>query len=1367
MAIQSNDLAALGLGIVGDVPPTPLQAKVKDGVHIRYATAFEKGFPWFGFYLFRRPRRTSLETCIGPQLEPLKAANTGKTRLDLGGTSFTADRPIELIEKSSAPGTIGIALPPGGAIEARFDHAPLHRVVATIGFQGIRQVEGAPSATAEFGGIKAPLQSPVTQAGIVLSDGPPDAEPGTPAPLPSGFFHALKAHFLDALKALFLHVLKALFVHVLKALFAKSAKCDSVSIYVTLPVASDEIVLTLAHPGGALTVTGYDKRGCEIPAVRTTQAAAPRSSLRICQPEIAWLRLDCAGGELSVHSIFYRAHGGPAGPKRIVRIVAKDGEAVVAEALIGGEPGETVAGEVESDRITSIEVHTAAGPAGDGGSGGAAVAALFDLCSDSVAAAVSGDWGPVPNHPNPIALPVAEPAYPCAHKPSSKPAAEAMALGRVQYGAASPWAGPRFDELHDLLVRLVAGGPGGAPMSTLTATFADPAAAPGTAPTLPGENLVQILQLAAIDPAVAQILGLYWVDDQAVPGQAYDYAVVADHSNAFQGQPAAAQNAVASGTFPPGTDVWITFNQVAEPHQPLAAPARPTAYALPETAVGGAVGRPRGAVGLTWVSPSLDLDYLPPDAPLRYIVWRHDHGAAMPGAPASAFIPLNPNTPYLVGTSAGSAAAASLRPKHWPPFDLNAVDRGLDDGWYGYALSGIDIWGRYSEVGPPAEWRQWAPAPDPQPWYYQTPADDRQLHGFAIHILDKTPPPPPAAVEATALDPEDDFTYVRDSDYLTWWGGAGGSWWTGLTDARRAEILPLRVRWRWYPVQEEQHPDTKEFRIYFNPGSVPPDPDRFVPINWQERIFVCPYQDHCKLVPASDPEGPYRQYEVLLPLAAPPPGSPPFPGVALKPSLVEPVVYANISVSAADSKAQSADQAKWNGAPWGGRLGNEGRLAAPAKIYRVWRALPPAPTALINDDRVWATRADYHSHSFYSFRWAHSPELKAHVYAVMDDSLFLVERMNPDAALSAADQAALATVWPAGVPSNVTAELNALRAMKATASDSAWEAACLALGDGALRGLAALPAHEESYVRQTVEPVDGADAPGPDDAPGYVPNAAWRMWRSMFDGRARNRYFLRAAYIDAAHNEGPMGPPTPPIYLPPAVPPRTPVITRVTGGDRQATIAWATAGAEAGGRYILYRTDDDYRLRDVRLMEEAATILSVDLDPASASAEWIDAGLEGGKVYYYCLAFEDAAGNASEPSTPAAVNVVDESVPDPPTWIEQAWKIEDEVTGALLDWPTDDLVPTGYRPALRLEWSTQLLDPVFLLSRREASASFWQMPRTGTGPTEDGLNPGTYSFVDRDCDPALTNEYSLRVRSSFGAWSAGLDVVQVAPALAP
>ncbi len=1190
MALQSDDLTALGLGITDDQRPNSLQPVLSDGIYLRYATSFDKGLPWYGFFLFRRMHRSATKHCLAPQLLRLARHLTKESKYAFSGVSMYSGAAIEFIDEFPAKGAAEIALPANAVLVARFEQAPVHRVTARIGFR---------PGVAKDGRI--------------------------PAPAPS----------------------------------------------------------------------------------------------RTRPPE----------------------------PTRQVRMIAKDVDAIVGTTIISGRPGEVVTGEIDADRITAVEFRPVA-PSRESPKQ-ADYAALVDLCWNTVADALSGKWERVPRYPYPMALPVAEPDYPCAGKPIDPTAAEALALSRVRYGSASNWGGPNFSALHAVLTRLVAGGPGGVAMRNRIDTFVDTAADPNTTPQLTGQNLLQLVQLASLNPAMAQILGLHWVDEQVVAGDAYDYIVLADHGNAFGGDVSAAFAAVNNG-LPAGVDAWITFNQVAKPRPPLSAPVPPKTVVLPDTAVNGAVGGGRGAAGLGWDTPSPGAGYLQPDGSIMYLLWRHDHGDAQPPAPppSATYAALNLDAPYLVGSGSGAISAQS--PGNWPPFALHAVDRGLAEGWYSYALSGIDIWGRHSGLSAPGEWHQWAPAPQPEPWYYQNPPDDRQLHGFAVHILDKTPPPPPAAVEAAALDPEDELTYVRDAAYTAWWALSGAPWWNGLTDAQRSAVLPLRVRWRWYPTQQDQHPNTREFRIYFNADSVPPGPDRFDSLNWQERIFVCDYDDHVTLVPQGTGDGPYRQYEVLLPIA--PPAPPPFNGVPMQPSLAQPIVYANISVSAADDRTHTGDHAKWDATPWGGRLGNEGVLAAPAKIYRVWRALPAAPLALINDERVWATKADYHSRSFYTFRWAASADLKAHVYSVLDGTLFMAERARTDiAAVSAADIDALKTIWDPA-PQSVIDEIAALRTLKA-AVGTAWDAACAALSDNALRGLAALPLHEDSYVRQTASPVGDLDFVGPDDPAGYVPNALHCAYKATFDGRARNRYFLRVAYIDGAHNEGAFGPPSPPIYLPPVVPPRTPVIVKVTGGDRSATITWTTANAEAGGQYILYRTDDDYRLRDVRLMDQAATIAAAILDPSAAKAEWTDYGLYGGRTYHYCLVFVDTDGNASATSKPAAVFVPDELPPNPPSWTGQDWMIQDVNSAALLDWPADGVIPAGYRPALRLTWETSTAGPSFVISRSERRRPGWHLVTRGVGTAYPGAQPKQFTCVDAGADPAADLDYRVKVCNAAGLWS--------------
>ncbi len=53
MALQTRDLWMLALGIEGDAPPHALQPSIDDGMHLRWAFEPSKGFPWYGYYLFR------------------------------------------------------------------------------------------------------------------------------------------------------------------------------------------------------------------------------------------------------------------------------------------------------------------------------------------------------------------------------------------------------------------------------------------------------------------------------------------------------------------------------------------------------------------------------------------------------------------------------------------------------------------------------------------------------------------------------------------------------------------------------------------------------------------------------------------------------------------------------------------------------------------------------------------------------------------------------------------------------------------------------------------------------------------------------------------------------------------------------------------------------------------------------------------------------------------------------------------------------------------------------------------------------------------------------------------------------------------
>src|SRR5262249_51168355 len=71
----------------------------------------------------------------------------------------------------------------------------------------------------------------------------------------------------------------------------------------------------------------------------------------------------------------------------------------------------------------------------------------------------------------------------------------------------------------------------------------------------------------------------------------------------------------------------------------------------------------------------------------------------------------------------------------------------------------------------------------------------------------------------------------------------------------------------------------------------------------------------------------------------------------------------------------------------------------------------------------------------------------------------------------------------------------------------------------------------------------------------YVPNPNLRAYVDTLDGRATNRYFYRAAYVDGSHNRSPLSLSSPPIWLPDVIPPAEPRLLKVLV-LRQILIDW-------------------------------------------------------------------------------------------------------------------------------------------------------------------------------------------------------------------
>src|SRR5215211_224401 len=120
MALQTSDLRMLGLGVRGDAPletgqPTPLV----DGVHLRWSFPPERGFPPYGFFLFRRSHREGSP-------EPLSNVTTGldpgplpDNRLDTPLGEISSDVNLVLTDDFPPSGTVEFDL--GGREHLRFE----------------------------------------------------------------------------------------------------------------------------------------------------------------------------------------------------------------------------------------------------------------------------------------------------------------------------------------------------------------------------------------------------------------------------------------------------------------------------------------------------------------------------------------------------------------------------------------------------------------------------------------------------------------------------------------------------------------------------------------------------------------------------------------------------------------------------------------------------------------------------------------------------------------------------------------------------------------------------------------------------------------------------------------------------------------------------------------------------------------------------------------------------------------------------------------------------------------------------------------------------------------------------------------------
>jgi hypothetical protein len=215
-------------------------------------------------------------------------------------------------------------------------------------------------------------------------------------------------------------------------------------------------------------------------------------------------------------------------------------------------------------------------------------------------------------------------------------------------------------------------------------------------------DVQQRLQLFAIDPFIARVLGLYFVDLGAAAGTAYDYLVTARFQTRGR----------------PRNVGWISYGLTRDAPPPLAPPAIDrvetiTAGFLPDPATGELVETL--PIGLAWTQPLDAEGRARPNAPVRYDVEVRLDGA-------TTWRSLTERSKAVI-----AAPETDVGTREQPPFSF--YDRGRPAGTHTYRVFGIDVFNRRSAPSAAA----------------------------SVTVVDTLGPPHPRNISGSYLDPADPY----------------------------------------------------------------------------------------------------------------------------------------------------------------------------------------------------------------------------------------------------------------------------------------------------------------------------------------------------------------------------------------------------------------------------------------------------------------------------------------------------------------------------------------------------------------------------------------------------------------------------------
>jgi hypothetical protein len=512
----------IGLGILGHQPVSPYQARLVDGIHLRWGFLRELGFPWYGFYLFRRPSRTGTPLCLSSVTGGLKKGNWPDNKYYTPLGLLSSDANLVFTEDFTPGDRVEFAL--DGRNSLRFElpaGESASRIELRIGFRSQRCLDfktlispPAPPSTKAPSTLKAnPLALQGATFEVKGGDGKPSANTGfdwintTTGQLPGlgcGYGLTIKLSVpSNAVELLLTRTVEPPTVEAFDANNNKVATAQAQS-----PVNQPETIKLTGQNISRIEVrtirnTVYlyqvcsdkfgtqsviaDKAVTNVTAVNrpptniaTTIIGLPETVTPVAPPKIdnvAPTKAPVIGTPVApVAAPVAAPVVTPVVPPGIsVKVLLFAGTTLIRNLNVSGQAGQVVSTTLEADGITAVEI-------------GTGTASLVDLCYVPLAQEATQGWERLPEFSYPMGLPVTQASYPCS---VANP--QSLLTTRVHYPMPPAWDTLSFTQLHIQLVELVKGGPGTTPMADRI--FAAP---PGST-SAPDPNPPQLTKFYVLD----------------------------------------------------------------------------------------------------------------------------------------------------------------------------------------------------------------------------------------------------------------------------------------------------------------------------------------------------------------------------------------------------------------------------------------------------------------------------------------------------------------------------------------------------------------------------------------------------------------------------------------------------------------------------------------------------------------------------------------------------------------------------------------------------------------------------------------------------------------------------------------------------